>query len=102
MKYMLVAATFIVLASPALADPSADEATKADTIRECVLNKVGGHEAFGKAAMPIPHQPRLKPNGQVDLGYGNRRPQPFTSLQEPTVTQQELQHAASQCRHENP
>jgi hypothetical protein len=102
MKHTLVATMLICLASPVLADPAADEAAKADAIRECVLAKIGGHEAFGKAVSPIPHQPKLKPNGQVDLGYGNRRPQPFTVVQEPAVTQQDLQHAASQCRHENP
>lgn len=96
MKHVLIVLAGVSLVSPmAFAGPTADE------MRQCVIDKVGGHEAFGAvAAAPVPHHPTVRPNGSVDLGYGHRRPQPFSFTTQPTVTHEALRHAASQCEHE--
>jgi hypothetical protein len=116
MKYALLTAAVVGLALPALAQaPGTPEYTTHEgVIRDCVIAKAGGHEAFGEPPVPStplhptiratksrdPHAPQL----EVDFGYGNRRPDqiPHTGGRAASVTETDLHKFTAQCRHENP
>jgi hypothetical protein len=91
--------TLIVLVGVALISSSALAGPPTGEMHRCVLGKIGDG-AFGTVMVPIPHHPAVGPSGRVDLGYGHRRPQPFSFAKEPTVTLDALHHAVSQCNHE--